>query len=249
MSDESPERPPTMPLEMWEAFRTQRNNARQRGIPFEFTVYSWWAWWQVDNRWVLRGRRQGQLVMARYGDTGPYRLGNVYCATAEQNLADIRPEVRRAGGLKGALRRDHQHLTDRETHPRVRPVVTQAGRFASAALAADHYGITRQQAAFRARTRWKDWSYEDEPVPTPPKAPSPNAKLLRLHAALNGAAAETRAGWCLPRDIPVEPELRSISNLNALADLGLAESRPVPPTKRVVWRPLPLPAAPAPPLG
>jgi hypothetical protein len=67
------------------AFRSQRNGAKQRGIPFDFTIEEWWDWWQVDDRWSRRGRNESDLVMARTGDKGPYSLANVYCSTHAEN--------------------------------------------------------------------------------------------------------------------------------------------------------------------
>jgi hypothetical protein len=54
----------------------------------------------------------------------------------------------------------NRHLTQRgDDHPRSRAVITPAGRFGSAALAAKHYGVTRQHAARLAR-EGREWRYE-----------------------------------------------------------------------------------------
>jgi hypothetical protein len=70
------------------AFRTQLGNARSRGIPFEFSLQDWWAWWQTDNRWLSRGKGKFDLCMARINDVGPYSIENVYCTTNSQNGID-----------------------------------------------------------------------------------------------------------------------------------------------------------------
>lgn len=67
-------------------FYTQRNGAKYRGIEWHFTFESWLEWWGDDI--VNRGPYKGQLVMARYGDTGPYHPDNVRKAFAEENCSE-----------------------------------------------------------------------------------------------------------------------------------------------------------------
>ena len=69
------------------AFRSQKINARRRGIAWEMTFADWWRIWDVSGKWSQRGRGQG-YVMARKGDTGPYSVDNVYIATSSQNIKD-----------------------------------------------------------------------------------------------------------------------------------------------------------------
>lgn len=93
-------------LEAWEAkceiedaiekrqrrlFCNQKSGARERGIPFEMTFREWKGWW-IENLgpcWMeKRGAGRGKYVMARYGDKGPYRLGNVKCITSSENTRE-----------------------------------------------------------------------------------------------------------------------------------------------------------------
>ena len=67
-------------------FRTQRNNARRRNIDWQFTYDEWIEWWGEDI--TNRGRKNGQLVMARNGDVGPYNVQNVQKLKAEENASD-----------------------------------------------------------------------------------------------------------------------------------------------------------------
>jgi len=67
-------------------FRTQKQNARRRGIPFEFDYQSWINWWGEDI--VQRGKGKGTLVMARKNDQGSYNIDNVIKLTNEKNLSD-----------------------------------------------------------------------------------------------------------------------------------------------------------------
>ncbi len=71
------------------AFINQRKRASQRGVGFIFTFEAWVAWWGDD--FVLRGRQCDSLQMGRYGDTGPYEIGNVYKVTKAENEAGPRP--------------------------------------------------------------------------------------------------------------------------------------------------------------
>ena len=65
------------------AFLDQRCNARARGISFEFTFDEWVCWWAGDID--KRGCGADDLVMARYGDVGPYHPDNVYKSKASDN--------------------------------------------------------------------------------------------------------------------------------------------------------------------
>jgi hypothetical protein len=79
------------------AFMTQKENARRRGIEFLFTFEEWWEIWESSGRWEQRGRKSGNYVMARFRDRGAYRVGNVEIVTVEQNIAQykISPATRR----------------------------------------------------------------------------------------------------------------------------------------------------------
>ena len=69
-------------------YGAQRAGAKKRGIEWHFTFDSWLSWWGTDI--VNRGPYRGQLVMARYGDTGPYHPSNVRKATVEENIREAR---------------------------------------------------------------------------------------------------------------------------------------------------------------
>lgn len=69
------------------AFWSQRQGARNRGIPWEITFPQWWALWQASGKWAQRGRGYG-YCMARVGDRGAYRPDNVYICTAAKNASD-----------------------------------------------------------------------------------------------------------------------------------------------------------------
>jgi hypothetical protein len=62
----------------------QKWTAGKRGIEWQFTYDTWLSWWGDDI--VNRGRKKGQLVMARIGDVGPYHPDNVYKSLMEDNI-------------------------------------------------------------------------------------------------------------------------------------------------------------------
>lgn len=69
------------------AFNSQRRNARKRKIGWHLTLLEWWTIWQQSGKWEERGRGSG-YVMCRYGDLGPYALGNVFIGGARENTSE-----------------------------------------------------------------------------------------------------------------------------------------------------------------
>lgn len=76
-------------------YDAQKANARTRGIKFDLTYKQWWDWWQETGHYHERGPFRGQYVMGRYGDTGPYELGNIYCCTNTENAQFGRRKARK----------------------------------------------------------------------------------------------------------------------------------------------------------
>lgn len=70
------------------AWNDQKKSAIKRGVEWHFTFEQWVIWWEAylgSNWFRLRGHKTGQYVMARNGDTGPYKIGNVRCVKVEDN--------------------------------------------------------------------------------------------------------------------------------------------------------------------
>lgn len=88
------------------AFCRQRQNADDRGISWELSLWDWWTIWQKSGKWSRRGRARGQFVMCRKGDTGPYSKDNVFIDLACRNVSsavrknDLPVGVKEAGGGK-----------------------------------------------------------------------------------------------------------------------------------------------------
>lgn len=78
------------PATGWKLYNNEYHNhkarSKRRGIDFEFSYEEWITWWGTDI--VNRGRKAGQIVMARNGDIGSYNLNNVHKATVEQNVCE-----------------------------------------------------------------------------------------------------------------------------------------------------------------
>jgi hypothetical protein len=68
------------------AYYSQKSSANCRKIDFQFTYEQWVTWWGDDI--INRGRKSGQLVMARIGDQGPYHPDNVVKKTMNDNVRE-----------------------------------------------------------------------------------------------------------------------------------------------------------------
>lgn len=68
---------------------SQRKSARHRGIEWKLTFAEWWDVWQSSGKWNKRGRGNG-YCMARFGDEGPYAVGNVEIILTKENSRQAR---------------------------------------------------------------------------------------------------------------------------------------------------------------
>jgi hypothetical protein len=66
-------------------YTEQKHGAFRRGITWNITFEEWWNFWQQSGKWDLRGRKKGQYCMCRFGDIGPYEIGNIYIDLATTN--------------------------------------------------------------------------------------------------------------------------------------------------------------------
>ncbi len=76
----------TQSLEL--AYRRQRNTAKHRGIKFLLTFEEWLVIWEQSGKLPNRGKFRGNYVMSRYGDKGPYAIGNVFINLLEDNIRE-----------------------------------------------------------------------------------------------------------------------------------------------------------------
>lgn len=70
------------------AYAQQRQASKKRGIGWEITFPEWLGVWLESGNWSLRGVGVGRFCMARHGDSGPYRVGNVSIILSTQNSRD-----------------------------------------------------------------------------------------------------------------------------------------------------------------
>jgi DNA invertase Pin-like site-specific DNA recombinase len=82
-------------------YSRQQRSARFRKIKWEFTFPEWWKVWQDSGKWLARGVRKENFVMARPGDTGPYRKDNVEIVTASKNIKECREREKTNGTFRG----------------------------------------------------------------------------------------------------------------------------------------------------
>jgi hypothetical protein len=69
-------------------FAGQKWEAKRRKIPFLLTWDEWITIWLASGHLFERGPHSNEYVMARFGDKGPYAVGNVKIITAAQNLSE-----------------------------------------------------------------------------------------------------------------------------------------------------------------
>jgi len=66
-------------------WRQHRYDAKNRGVSFELSFEDWLNIWLSSGHWHERGTKQGQYCMSRYGDMGPYAIGNVFIQLQSEN--------------------------------------------------------------------------------------------------------------------------------------------------------------------
>ena len=66
-------------------YRRWAASAKHRRIPVKMTYEQWSSVW--GDHW--QRRELDDLVLARYGDRGAYRMGNVYITTRGDNVRDV----------------------------------------------------------------------------------------------------------------------------------------------------------------
>jgi len=70
------------------AFNTQRYHAENiRNIKFLLTFNEWLEIWIQSGHLEERGSKKGQYCMSRYGDIGPYEIGNVFIQLHSINVS------------------------------------------------------------------------------------------------------------------------------------------------------------------
>jgi len=135
-------------------FAIQKNEARLRGVEWNLTFEQWDQWWMsngVDKNFSTK-HSADQLCMCRQGDTGPYSLENIYCATRRQNAIDNRKN--NSYGLSG-------NKNPKFGKPAVnsRNVLTPFGKFSSQAAAGRELGINVSTLKTLIKNKPQEYSY------------------------------------------------------------------------------------------
>lgn len=71
-------------------YNVQKGDAKRRLIPFLLTFDEWMSIWSKSGHLDDVGCFDGQYCMARYGDKGPYAVGNVRICTINENHSEKR---------------------------------------------------------------------------------------------------------------------------------------------------------------
>lgn len=71
------------------AYNDHKFGAKKRGIAFLLTFSEWFSIWESSGHIDDRGRSLHQYQMARFGDSGPYAVGNVRIITCLDNKLEF----------------------------------------------------------------------------------------------------------------------------------------------------------------
>lgn len=71
-------------------WRRAKQTAKSRGVAWRLTLEEFARIWLDSGHWEERGCRRGQYVMARHGDKGAYKVGNVRIITVTQNHEEFK---------------------------------------------------------------------------------------------------------------------------------------------------------------
>lgn len=94
----------------YQAYEKHKRHAAARGIGFELTFVQWWEFWK--DHYHLRGGKGGDLCMGRFGDMGPYAVGNIYITTQKGNIQDYSVSEKKKRDLENLKNSRSQKLMD-----------------------------------------------------------------------------------------------------------------------------------------
>lgn len=81
------------------AFKSQKNNAKKRGIAWNLSLVEWADIWKRSGHLSERGLGKGRYVMSRIADQGGYSVDNVVIKTHSENSAESRAMDRARGAV------------------------------------------------------------------------------------------------------------------------------------------------------
>jgi hypothetical protein len=151
-------------------FSIHRAGAKKRGIPFELTFEEWDHWWLSNgidkNTPYVKGTvsTPSQKCMCRTGDTGSYRLDNIYCATQIQNIQDRhinKPNVGNIPANKGitGIVKQSTETVNKRVQKLHKPIQTPDGLFNSRKAAAEFYKVDPGSINYKMMKNPKEFYY------------------------------------------------------------------------------------------
>lgn len=161
----------------------QERNALARGIPFLLSFEQWLSIWTESGKLDQRGRGADKFCMCRFGDYGPYEVGNVFIGTGRENVRagnlgkemtqEVRDKISKANlgkphpwsvGERNPMHRPEvkakmSAAISGANHYKAMGVTTPQGFFPTAKAAADALGIKQPTVEWRARHNKFGFSY------------------------------------------------------------------------------------------
>ena len=133
---------------LMEKYHSARSCALERNIEWHFTFDTWIEWWGEDI--FKRGSKRGQLVMARYGDVGPYHPDNVRKATKLEN--DREAHLGKKKIFKNGI------------SPLCKQIKTPLGIFESRNAAGNAHGVVGEAIRYRMKIKPTEYYYIKETI-------------------------------------------------------------------------------------
>lgn len=129
----------------------QKYAAGERNIPFLISFVDWLIVWEMSGKLDDRGRLKDQYVMARFGDKGPYAVGNVEIIHSGENVRKAHKDkivstyTRRKLAKQSGKRIKLKNWQISEIREVYRPGNRRDGHSATGALAlAEKYGVSSE---------------------------------------------------------------------------------------------------------
>lgn len=107
-----------------DAYNKHKYSAGPRGIEFLLTFEEWLQIWTDSGHIHERGTRKNQYQMARFGDRGPYAVGNVRIITSSENHTEynlLRGESPMRGRKMGPFSEEHKKKLSESATGKIRP--------------------------------------------------------------------------------------------------------------------------------
>lgn len=149
-------------------YRAHRQRAKIYGIEFLLTLEEWTKIWMDSGHWKDRGIKKGKYQMARFGDKGPYAVGNVEIITGEENRGQIQVRQKLSRSLTGghasaetkkklsSIRQGSNNSNSKLSETEVL-AIRKIGHSVPYTKTAEYYGVTPEMISnIIHRKNWKE---------------------------------------------------------------------------------------------